>query len=541
MRSLGKLSTGLLGLGLAIFAACSTGDDVPPGTGDTPFVIEPAPAQMRRLLARQYVQTVRMLLGDAAAAFAKPPPDEQLNGFQSIAASQFAMNDSLVRSYEASARDVAAAAVDDVSNLDALVGCTPVTTIDEACYRTFIERFARHAFRRPLVDEEVAELLDLGHQSARQLGDFYAGIEYIISAILQSPSFLFQVEIGEPHEGVQRLTGLEMATRMSFFLTDTGPSEVLLDAALAGELDTTEGVERWAKELVEQPTARLAVKSFFDEYLVLTDLRTVAKDPNLFPEWSPDLAQSMRGETLHLVEDIVFNRNAPVHELLTATYTFVDSALAAHYGVTPPAPDVTWTRASLPADQGRSGILSHASILSRQAHATSTSATYRGLFIMERFLCTTMPPPPPDVNTELPPSSEAPTLRERIAVHQEVASCRACHYKADNLGLSLENFDAIGHYRETENGAVIDASGELDGETFDGVQDLGALLASRTDVLGCMMRQLYRHGTGHVEVDGERKSLDALEHRFAESGYRMKSLLVEIASSELFRTVGVGQ
>jgi len=504
-------------------------------------VINPAPAQMRRLLGRQYVQTVRMLLGDAAATVAKPPPDEQLNGFQSIAASQFAMNDSLVRNYEASARDVAAAAVNDVANLDALLGCTPVTTIDEPCYRTFIERFARNAFRRPLVEEEIADLLDLGRQSARQLGDFYAGIEYIIAAVLQSPSFLFQVEVGEEHDGVQRLTGIEMATRMSFFLTDTGPSEVLLDAAIAGELDNAEGVRRWATELIEQPTARLAVKSFFEEYLVLTDLTTAAKDPNLFPEWSPELAQSMRGETLRLVEDVVFNRNAPIHELLTATYTFVDSNLAAHYGVTPPAPDVGWTRASLPLDQGRAGILSHASILSKQAHATSTSATYRGLFIMERFLCTTMPPPPPDVNTELPPSSEAPTLRERIAVHQEVASCRACHFKSDNLGLSLENFDAIGRYRETENGATIDASGELDGDTFDGVQELGALLASRTDVLGCMMRQLYRHGTGHVEVDGERKALDWLEHRFAESGYRMKSMLVEIAASELFRTVGVGQ
>jgi hypothetical protein len=498
---------------------------------------------MRRLLGRQYVSTVRMLLGDAAAAAADPPDDDQLNGFQSIAASQMAMTDNLVRHYESSARAVAAAAVKDVAVMSELVTCTPESTVDEACYRSFIEHFGRLAYRRKLVEEEIADYLDIATMAGEELRDFASGVEYVIGSMLQAPSFLFQIEVGEPTPaGTRRLTGLEVATRMSFLLNDTSPNDALLDAAESGELDTSEGVRKWAQELVEQPAARQAMRGFFSEYLVLDGLEKVPKDPNMFPDWSSELAQSMKGETLLFIEDLVFERNRPIHELFTASYTFVDQAMASHYGVQGPAEEVPWTRASLPMEQGRSGILSHASILSRQAHATSTSATYRGLFIMERFLCTTMPPPPPDVNTELPPSSQAPTLRERIAVHQEADSCRACHYMSDNLGLSLENFDAVGRWRSHENGALIDPSVDLDGVgAFSGAQELGSLLAERPDVLRCILRQVYRHATGHVEVDGERKALEALDDRFAGVDHKFKALLVELCASELFRIVGVGE
>ncbi len=495
---------------------------------------------MRRLLARQYTNSVAVIFGSKAAAAASPPSDTALNGYQSIAASQLAMTDELVRRYEVSARAIAAEVASDPAAVNALAGCDPEVDGEQKCFEQFVTHVGRLAFRRPLLDIEVDEYVDVATTSRELFGTYSAGIEYAIVALMQSPSFLFQVEVGNPIEGsdeVRKLTGYEMASRMSLFLTDRGPDAELLDAAERGELDDEEGIRAHAARLVRTHAARVATTAFFSEYLVLDDIELMPKDPTMFPDFSAEVALSMRQETLELVEDVIWKRNAPITELLTSETSFIDDNLAQLYEV--PAPSEPWTSTTLPEQQGRKGILSHAAFLAGQAHAESTSVTHRGMFVLERFMCTSMPPPPEGVVTELPPSSTAPTMRERVAVHLEKDTCRGCHALVDGMGLAMENFDPVGRWRDKENGETIDASGEANGlGKFVGVAELSDALAASEFATDCMLRNLYRHATGHVETKAELDSLEALHVDFAAKDFKWRELLVDLTASALFRTVG---
>ena len=525
---------------MAALCACSNEALPPTPTPPTPANYEPEGAKLQRLLARQYLNSVERLLGSGARLAAMPPADTKLHGFASIAAREQALTDNLVSEYEASALAVATAAMGNTARIEELLDCEPDNAVDTPCHRAFVVRFGRLAFRRALTTEEVADYVALSTRAAEELGDFYAGTRFVIAAMLQSPNFLFRVELGQDDlsaPNTRRLTRHELASRLSFFLHDTTPSEALLDAADDGLLDDEAGIRQAAQMLIAQPEARDALLAFFEEYLDLEGMDHLAKDPHQFPQFTPQFAASMRDETLRLVADVVWTRNVPITQLFNADYTFVDAALAEHYGTWQPS-NAAWTRMSLPADQERSGILTHASILSKQAHPGSTSATYRGLFVMERFLCKTMEPPPAGVVTELPPTSIAPTLRERIAVHLEDPNCAACHQISDRLGLALENFDAIGLHREEENGAPIDAHVDVPGiGAFNGARGLGTALAAKPEVTRCILRQVLRNTRGFVETDSEETVITALDAAFDALDHRLKDMLVEIAASEMFRTV----
>jgi len=531
---------------LGLLAACGTAGACASDPSDEPRPTKPAavtvPAQpaLRRILTRHYRRSIGVLLGDAAEAVASPPSDTQLNGFTTIAAAQLSFNDALASAYEASARKVARAAMLDTKRIDALVDCTPTQVADATCLGTFVERFGRLAWRRPLTAEERADYVDLGKKGALGANGFYSGVELVMAAMLESPQFLYVVEVGKPHPtrtDVRELTGYEIATRLSFLLLGRTPDAALLDAAAAGELDDEAGVRAWAEKLVASQESAPALRDFFDELLVLGELPSLAKDPTLYPEFSPELAESMREETLRIVEDVV-GRDAPITEILTSSHTYLDARLANLYGVAPPT--AAWEETTLPETQRRAGVLTSAAVMARQAHTTSTSATYRGLFVMERFLCTTMPPPPPGVITTLPESSKAPTLRDRLAIHQADPVCKACHYTADNVGLTFERFDAIGRFRETENGSPIDTSGAVDllGKWQD-ARELANVLAASEAVTSCMLRQLYRYAAGHVEVKSEWPAFNELLASWSEDGHSFRALLVDLVSHELFRRVGV--
>jgi hypothetical protein len=542
VRCLRNLSAGALALALTGSAACS-GDDATTKKPPTDVLLEiynPSQAQMQRLLERHYINSVGDIFGANAAYLADPPPDTTINGFKSIAASQFAMTDQLVSRYEASARAVAIGAMLDSTTLHELMGCEPQGDEDPACYANFIRRVGLRLFRRPLTDDEVGDYLELANDANETMDGFYAGIQWTIVAMLQSPHFLFQVHVGEPLSSdatKSRLTGYEVATRMAFFLTDSGPDAELLEAAEDGALDTRGGIRAAVVSLLERPAARRAMQSFFEEYFVLDNLEETQKVASMFPSYSSELAASMKLETTKLVNDVIFDRDVPFVELFTTDYTFVDDNLAEHYGIAGPV-NAEWTKATLPIEQKRPGILGHASIATAHSHTDSTSVTRRGLFVVERFLCQTMPPPPEDVATELPESSVAPTMRERVAVHLEEPSCAACHTISDPIGLAMENLDPIGHWRDKENGALIDATADhYQIGAFDGVAGLGEALAASPLVTDCVMRMVYRYATGHVETKGELPQLDMLHARFKNAGFRFKELLVEMVASDAFRVI----
>lgn len=540
-------------LWLLPLTAFACGDDSPQPTQPPAAkvnAIDPAPAPLRRLLARQYIGSIDYLLGSEAALAASPPDDEQLNGLASIAAAQYTHTALSTNRLEQSAHAVATAAMGNAERVAELLGCSPKRYDDSACAGSFVQRFGRLAFRRPLSKQEQASYLQVALGGAASGRDFYSGIQLVIAAMLQSPHFLYQVELGTDEETAdsnasyprKRLNGYEVATRMSFLLHDRTPSSELLDAAEAGDLDTAAGVRAWAQSMVAQPAAQAASEAFFREYLRLDNIDDHHKDSAIYPNYSIALGQSMKGETLQLIRHVLWEKEAPFYDLLTVPYTFVDKRMATFYGVEAPPEGKDWAKRTPPSEQRRQGLLAQPSVLTSQSNPTRTSPTHRGMFVMETLLCRSMPPPPDDVVTELPPTSKAATMRERLKVHLEDEVCSSCHFQSDNIGLALENFDGMGSYRTKENGSLIDTNVELSTlGAFDGPASLGELLAQEPEVSFCALRHLHRHATGHVELNREFGGLREIEQAWKAKNYSFPALLVELVSSELFRSIGVAE
>jgi len=533
-----------LGLGLGCTGTIGDSEGVaalPPGVPPASFA--PAPATMRRLLGRQYRNTIADLLGEPAARAVEAPEDVSLNGFDSIGSAQLSIGLSQVTGYEDSARAIAAAAVSDGTEVERLMGCEPSGADDGACFRAFVGRFGRLAFRRSLTDDERERLVGLALAAAEAYDSFDRGLEYAIATILQSPNFIYRIELGQadPHDESRRvLTGTEMASRLSYFLLDTTPSEALLDRAEAGDLDDADGVAEVAREMLAQPEARHAMGSFYGELFKLRDIETLVKDGEVFPEFTPELATSMRGETLALIDHLAFEEESDFTAMFDAPYTFVDPRLADFYGVEYPEGETGFVKVSLPAEQGRAGLMSHAAMLSLQAHSDGSSPTLRGKFVRESILCQTIPAPPNDIETSLPPDADFKTKKEKLEQHMEDPSCNGCHRVMDPIGFALEGFDGMGRHRTEVDGVTLDITAETDDlGILDGPEGLGGVLADQPSAVRCLVRNFFRHAVAHVEVDGEKEAIEKIDEAFAASDYRLKEMVVALVSNEAFRYVGV--
>lgn len=546
-----------LALSLGLLPACSGADDDLglPGlssggtsgntsgssTSNTDDPLVPAPGGMRRLLARQYVSSVRGIFGPVAAAAANPPADSTLHGFDNIGATELSLPATAVEAYETSARAVAEAVIDDAPTLDQLLPCTPMGIDDTACFQAFVTDVGRLAWRRPLDAHETDLLVKLAEAAATEYQSFEAGLGYAIMGLLQSPYFIYSVEVGEPdpqNPPYRKLTGYELASRMSFFLLDTTPDAALLDQVEAGALATPEGVRAVAADMIAAPQARAALASFFSELYRLRDLATLQKDTVLYPKFTDTLPAAMKQEALELVNDIIWVRNADARELFTADYAFVNAELAGLYGVA--APPSGFKKTTLPAEQKRSGILGSAAFLSRFSHPGITSPTRRGLFVQAALLCHEIPPPPVGVDTTFPADdpSQPKTMKQKLQNHMKDPNCSSCHVQMDPIGFALENFDAIGGYRVADKGLPIDPTGTVEGlGSFASPADIGAILSEDPRGTACIIRNIYRNSMGHLETKGEVPALRDLEEAFEASGYRVQSLLVELVASPAFQLV----
>ncbi len=547
----------LLGLALAAafgLGACARADDeqykngseqaaLPTPPAPTIFV-NPQPVAMRRLLARQYKNSIRTMFGGEVAKLASPPKDAAVDGYDAIGAKRLSVSDSVVSAYETSARDVAAAAIKNMTRIQELLKCIPSGPSDSMCHRKFAENFGRMAFRRPLTQSEIDRYAALSQDAAVEMKDFYAGLERVISAMLQSPHFLYMVETGAPLGEQKRvLSDYQLLTRMSYFLLDTSPDEVLLDLVRNEGLSTDDQIRFVAQAMLQRVDAKSALRNFYSELYRLRDLDAQAKDESLFAGFTPELRAAMVEETLRLIDDVVWERDVDFREMFTADYTFANAELAAFYKASHPGGG--FARITLPPEQKRVGLLGHASMLARYAHTTTTSPTLRGKFVRERLLCETIPPPPPNVSTALPdpdPNQGPQTMKDRLIEHQQNPACIGCHKLMDNVGFALENFDAIGAFRMTDQGLPIDPTTEAEGlGVFSSPETLGAILRKDTRVATCLVRNLYRHGMGQLESEGEEYAIQRIALAFAASGYRVQSLLMEIVSSPAFRVLGVPQ
>jgi len=518
---------------LSLMVGACTGELEAGGTRGVHDATPHAPPAMRRLSAQQYLNSVADLLGDGVAPTTTLEADISVNGFVALGTSRMTVSPRGAELYEQAALEVADQAMGDATRRDALVPCTPSGTVDAECAREVITELGHRAWRRPLTPAELDTYTAIATRSAEVLGNFHEGLEMAIAGLLQSPNFLFRVEVGEPiPEGGRRYTSLEMASRLSFALWNSIPDDALLAAGERGELATEEGVREAAWRLLDSPRASTAVRAFFGELLRLEALDRLPQDATDFPLRTETIGASMREGTLLTIEHQLWERDGGYRSLFDSRTTFVDQDLAALYGV-PARTEPGFAQVELPADGARGGILGEGHILALLSHASATSPTVRGKFVREALLCQSIPPPPPDVG-ELPePSPDLPTMRERLREHRENPACATCHAVTDPIGLGLENFDAIGAFRERENGALIDPSGELDGTSFADARGLGEALRDHPDLTRCLVRNLYRYSSGHVETTREARMLDRVALGFEDEGLR--TLMVEIVSSSGFR------
>jgi len=516
-------------------------EDGSSGDGDS-FEFDPAPAVLPRLTALQYRNSLEALLGEGLPVVAVEP-DTNPYLFFSIGATSTTLSEFGVQMYEEAAESVSAAVFEDETRRVDLVGCTPSAPGD-ACVEAFIASFGRRAFRRPLSGVEQARWLGAATDLAD--GDPWLGVQMAVAGMLQSPYFLYRVELGEPDpDDASRLryTSFDMASRMSFLLWNTTPDDALLDAAEAGELLDDEGLVAHAERLVEDPRARGAAQDFFAQYFDLGRLDGVTRDPSVYPLFSDTLPEAMRNEAMLLVDDFVFRRDADIRGLYSTRTTFVNDGLAALYGLEAPgATSVAFVPVELPEDGPRAGMLTFSAFLTMNAHETENSPTLRGKYVRERVLCQPVPPPPDDVDTSIPADTgEGKTLRERLEAHRENPECAACHAFIDPPGFLFENFDPVGSYRTLDNGYPIDASGDLDGEALADARGLADLLGQDSRVGQCIVTQLFRHSTGRLEEASELAALVDLDAQFEARGYRFRELLTMLVAHPSFRTVGVAQ
>ncbi len=514
--------------------------DAPPATGGPSGSprFQPGPAGLRRLTRVQYANAIGDLLGEGITITSPLEADPVLSGFASIGAGLTTFSPTATETLETVALAVAKQALGDPARRARLCPCTPAATVDAACARAFVTGFGRRAWRRPLVEEEIGAYVGVAKLGAETFGDFWQGLTYALAGLLQSPHFLYRVEVGTPGrvKGQRAFDDHELATRLSFFLWNTTPDETLLAAAQAGALGKSGALVKEAERLLASPRARVALRQFFFELLRLDGLDDMRQKPATFPLATKTLGPALREETLRFVEDIVFGADGNYRRVLDDPSTFVNRELAKLYGLAAPA-GTDFQRVTLPDTVPRVGLLGKASFLAQNAHETSTSPTLRGLFVREVVLCQEIPSPPPDVQTNLPEEGVdgAPrTMRERLSAHN-VPGCSACHSRMDPIGLAFEHFDALGQYRTTEAGKPIDASGELDGTPFRDARELASILSKHSDIDECLTRSLYRYAFGRIETPGEEEVIKTIAARAAAAEQKFRSLIFGVVGSEGFR------
>ncbi len=516
-----------------------------PGTGREPDepgpaegeVFVPAPATLHRLTREEYRNTLRDLMPEGTPIPDALEVDTFIHGFSTVGGSELTIPPLAAEQYENAAIAVASAVFDDEGRRGALLGCEP-TSADDACTTGFIADFGRRAFRRALSAEEEAAFAALAADVGARLRSPVEGLRWTLVAILQSPDFLFRVELGEADPGDTsryRYTSTEMASRLSYLLWRSTPDAQLLDAGERGALVTDDGLRREVQRMLDDPRAAPALSSFFGELISLQRLDAVAKDPDLYPEWTPSLRAAMRQELELLFAEIALDDGADFRDLFDTDVTFVDAELAALYDLPPPTED--FERTILPPEAQRGGLLGRAGILALFSHATLTSPTKRGRFVRMGLLCEDIPPPPPGVDTTLAEDAETgpQTLRERLEEHRANPACASCHERMDPIGFALERFGPLGEYRETEGGLPIDTATDLDGEAVADAAELGAVLAEDDRLAGCVARRLYRYATGHLEEEGEEVVVASLTDAFRDSGHRFVALVEAIVLSPGFR------
>jgi len=412
-------------------------------------------------------------------------------------------------------------------------------TEDEACATKILSNLARRAYRRPATETDLRVPLKF-YREARKTEGFEAGIEMGLRAVLVSPEFLFRVEqdpTGVAPKAVYRISNLELASRLSFFLWSSIPDEELLAAAVRGELHQPTVLQKQVKRMLADGRSKMLVTNFADQWLYLRNLASITPDMRAFPDFDDNLRQAFRKET-HLFFESVMREDRSVLDLLRADYSFLNERLAKHYGV-PNVYGSRFRKVTFGPETMRGGLLRQGSILTVTSYATRTSPVIRGKWILDNILGVPPPPPPPNVPAleEAKAAMKKMTMRERLSEHRKNPACSGCHKLMDPVGFSLENFDAVGRWRQAEDGTPVDVSGGLpDGANFSGVAGLEKALLTRPELFATtFIEKLLTYSLGRGVEFTDAPAVRQIVRQAQKSDFRFSSFIQGIAGSPSFQ------
>ena len=421
-----------------------------------------------------------------------------------------------------------------------LYNCAPTSESDEArCARRILTDVARRAYRRPVTEKDVQTVMEF-YETGRRRGGFRVGIQAGLERVLVAPDFLFRFEAdprpvapGSPY----RISGFELASRLSFFLWSSIPDDELLDLAARRQLHTPSALDQQVTRMLADRRSESLVQNFVGQWLELRNIGSVSPDPELFQDFDENLRDAFRRETELFFESQVRDDRS-VLESLTADYTFVNERLARHYGI-PNVYGSRFRRVTTQNDPRRAGFLSHGSLLTVTSYPNRTSPVLRGKWVLNNLLGAPPPPPPPDI-PGLPEAGEGgkpASVRERLERHRRNPACATCHSQMDPLGFALENFDAIGRWRTTEAGAPVDASGAMPGGSrFEGPAGLRELLLDhQEEFLRTVTEKLLAYALGRAVQPADRPAVRRIVRDAAAQDYRWSAIIAGIVDSVPFQ------
>jgi hypothetical protein len=419
--------------------------------------------------------------------------------------------------------------------------CRPAGKAEEAaCAKKILSSLARRAYRRPATDDDLQVLLGF-YETARARGNFDAGIRAALERVLVSPDFLFGIEADPANTApgaVYRLSDVELASRLSFFLWSSSPDDELLDLAIAGKLRDAGVLDQQARRMLADPRARTAlVENFFEQWLETRNVFLLAPDANQHFPWFDDNLRLAFAKEMDLFLSAQLKEDRSMVDLLTSNFTFVNEQLARHYGI-PGVYGSHFRRVTL-ADENRWGLLGKAAVLSVTSYSTRTSPTIRGKWLLENILGAPVPPPPPNIPAleASNPGNKPLTVREMLETHRKNPVCASCHARMDPLGFSLENFDAIGQWRTKDASAPIDASGVLlDGTKVEGPAALRqALLAQKEQFVRTVTAKLLTYAVGREIESFDAPAIRGIVRASASDDFRWSSIILAIVKSAPFQ------
>jgi len=513
------------------------GGTAPPGTSDgTPIAVgsdgsKAGPRDLRRLSVREYDNSVRDIfgLGDAWAGSGLAPDPSSAIGFDNDA-SLLVVDAPRAQDFETAAEKVADAVM--AKGFASVGACA---AMGRSCAEAVVGTFGPRLFRRALADAEKSRYLGAYDAMVGSQASASDALKWTVVALLDSPYFLYRSEIGNPagDQFTFKLTGEELATALAYDFSASPPTEELLAKGRRGELDSAEARVAAARALLDTPRGHAVVQDFLKHWLNYEDVRSLAKDTTLVPNFAM-VRDDMAEETRRFLEHIFFETKGGVAQLFTSNETFLSAALATHYGL--PAPAQPFGLVQRPAEQAI-GVLAHASILSRFALSNSTSPPQRGAYIRRRFLCQSLPPPPPNVG-QPPTPQPGVTTRQRYQQVTSLAACTGCHTMINDVGFALENFDTAGRWRTMEQSQAIDASGKLvnfgssPDATFANAKELAQKLAQSPDVAACVGSRMASYAFGSVH--GSDLAAPAQTMALAQGGSGLYEFFAQLAAAAHF-------